>query len=84
MRRLLLLVGVAAVAYWYATRKQDGPRRPGRAAGLKGSGGSRRAAGAGRAPAFDPAHPDPDHPDWDKVDLASDQSFPASDPPGYR
>lgn len=73
----LLQIAVAAAAgyglYRYATKSKNAQRAA--FAHGEASGGSVDVRNAG------PAAMRSDPPEWDKVDEASDESFPASDPP---
>lgn len=72
----LAAAGVVGYAvYRYATRDKDEPARAAFAPGESTGTGAVDVRNAG------PAGMRSDPPHWDKVDEASDESFPASDPP---
>lgn len=77
MRMILSLLALGAGAYVLTRRKSSGDA-PHRAAFADGqpAHGPRPVRDAGPE-----AMRDPPRGDWNKVDEASDQSFPASDPP---
>ena len=80
----LAIAAGAAMLYWLRRRRSPRPAR--------GARGSEAAFAAPGAPAGAFAHIRDAGPqfirddmgdDWDKVDQASDESFPASDPPSF-
>jgi hypothetical protein len=91
-RRNALLTGIAAAAAgglgYLATnflRRRSGADTGGRGgAAISGSGGHGAVGDSGGARSAGPeAMRDPPS-DWSKVDAASDESFPASDPPAIK
>lgn len=83
-RKAAILTGVGAACAaglgYLATRFWRGGGAPGRAA-LAGTGGHGAVGTSGAARSAGPeAMRDPPK-DWSEVDQASDESFPASDPP---
>jgi hypothetical protein len=84
MKKAALLAGVGAACAaglgYLATRLLRSRDRPGRAA-ISGTGGEGPVGHSGAARSAGPdAMRDPPS-DWGTVDQASDESFPASDPP---
>ena len=83
-----LLVGLGAacaagVGYFLSRRLLSGDDDEPRAAALSGSGAHGPVGNTGNVrPAGPSAMRDPPK-DWGKVDEASDESFPASDPPNF-
>lgn len=72
-------VGLGFLARWYW--RLSGGNKGGARAAISGSGGHGAVGDSGAARSAGPdAMRDPPQ-DWDKVDQASDESFPASDPP---
>jgi hypothetical protein len=71
--KLALAAATSYAIYRYANRHKDANRAA--FASGEATGGPVEVRNAG------PAGMRSDPPDWDKVDQASDESFPASDPP---
>ncbi|ANK11963.1 hypothetical protein A9D12_02345 [Erythrobacter neustonensis] len=78
MRMLLILAGLGAGAYALIRRRQPTPERPAPAAFAsdQSAGGTNPVRDAGPE-----AMRDAPQNRWSRVDQASDESFPASDPP---
>ncbi len=74
MLKLAFAAATSYVIYRYARRKGEHQQRAAFADG-EATGGPVEVRNAG------PAAMRSDSPQWDKVDEASDESFPASDPP---
>ena len=73
-------IGYFASAFW-RRRGESGGGGPGARAAISGTGGHGAVGESGAARSAGPdAMRDPPS-DWSKVDEASDESFPASDPP---
>ncbi|HEX8262356.1 MAG TPA: hypothetical protein VF547_05725 [Allosphingosinicella sp.] len=71
-------LGYLAARLW---RRPDEPGGPGARPAISGSGGEGAVGDSGAARSAGPdAMRDPPK-DWEQVDQASDESFPASDPP---
>jgi hypothetical protein len=90
MRKGATLIGIAAACaagLGYALsslrrRRSAGGAGPGARPAISGSGGYGAVGESGAARSAGPeAMRDPPK-DWDQADQASDESFPASDPPG--
>lgn len=72
----LAVAGAAAYALWhYATRESPHDGRAAFASGETNGDNFAKVRNAG------PEGMRSDPPEWDKIDQASDESFPASDPP---
>ena len=74
------LVGAVVGILFYRAMQGEGERSPGRHAALAGPGGPGRTPVRTAGPE---AMRDQPRRNWDEVDEASDESFPASDPPAY-
>jgi len=71
-------IGYLATTLW---RRRDSGSGPGARAAITGTGGHGAVGQSGAARSAGPAAMRDPPADWSKVDEASDESFPASDPP---
>jgi hypothetical protein len=72
-------IGYVATSLW--RRRGEGGGGPGARAAISGTGGHGAVGESGAARSAGPAAMRDPPADWSKVDEASDESFPASDPP---